>query len=195
MGRVKAHDDRENARECAINLAIRAYKSGKYPTIQQAAESQGIAPSTLHNRLKGRQSRRKAHELDQTLGEVEEKKVVKQIEDMDRRGFLLRVDLVRALAQKILENWERDPGAPVPTLGKHWITRFLNRHTHLASKFSTQVKKQRIVSSDPKVLKHAFEVLGPLIQDLHIVPRNIYNMDEKGLIMGKSARVKVSSTD
>ena len=76
-------------------------------------------------------------------------------------------------------------------LGRHWITRFLNRNPHLASKFSTQVKKQRIVSSNPKILKQSFEVLGPLIKKHSIQPYNIYNMDEKGLQMGKSARVKV----
>ena len=47
------------------------------------------------------------------------------------------------------------------------------------------------MASDPKILKHAFEVLGPIIQKFKIVPRNIYNMDEKGLQIGKSLWVKV----
>ena len=47
------------------------------------------------------------------------------------------------------------------------------------------------MNSDPKILKQAFDILGPLIKRRHIQPHNIYNMDEKGLIMGKSARVKV----
>ena len=71
------------------------------------------------------------------------------------------------------------------------MSRFLNRHTHLASKFSTQVKKQRITSSNPKLLKQSFDTLGPLINKNSIQPYNIYNMDEKGLQMGKSAHVKV----
>ena len=118
--------------------------------------------------------------------------MVKRIEMMDRRGFPLRVDMVRHLATRILHQREYSKAL---SLGKHWIkhwiTRFLDRHTHLVSKFSTQVKKQRIISSDPKILKQAFGVLGPLICQFHIKPKNLYNMDEKGLQMGKSSRVKV----
>jgi len=102
MGRVRARQGKEEAKEASIAIAIQAYKIGTYPTIQQAAESQGLAYSTLYGRLNGRKSRRKAHELDQTLGEVEEKKIVKQIEEMDRRGFPMRVDMVHQLASKIL---------------------------------------------------------------------------------------------
>ena len=192
MGRVKARQDKETRVEDAIARAIRAYKTGQHPTIQRAAESQGIAYSTLHGRLNlGRQSRRKAHELDQSLGTAEEKAVVKRIEEMDRRGFPLRVDMVRHMGVRILQQREKLANAHDVILGKHWITRFLDRHPHLASKFSTQVKKQRIVSSNPKILRGAFEILGPLIRQFNILPQNVYNMDEKGLQMGKSARVKV----
>lgn len=149
-----------------------------------------MAYSTLYDRLKGRQPHRKAHELDQTLGEAEEQAVVKQIEDMDRQGFLIRVDHVRKTALRILGEREGQT-QNIVYLGKHWISRFLNRHSHLASKFSTQVQKQRIVSSNPKVLRQSFDILGPLIKKNSIQPYNIYNMDEKGLQMGKSARVKV----
>ena len=45
------------------------------------------------------------------------------------------------------------------------------------------------MNSDPKILKHAFDVLATVIRNID--PHNIYNMDEKGLQMGKSARVKV----
>ena len=50
--------------------------------------------STLYGWLKGRRSRKKAHEVHQTLGEVEERAIVKQIEDMDRQGFPMQVDHV-----------------------------------------------------------------------------------------------------
>ena len=40
-----------------------------------------------------------AHDLDQTLGEAEEMKIVKQIQEMDRRGFFMRADMVRQVAR------------------------------------------------------------------------------------------------
>ena len=68
---------------------------------------------------------------------------------------------------------------------------FLQRHKHLTTKFSSQVKKQRITNSSPEILKKALHKLGKIIRLHNILPENIYNMDEKGIIQGKSPRVKV----
>ena len=182
MGRVKPRLGAETTKEGSISLAIKAYQSGAYLSIRQAAESQGLPYSTLYGRLKGRQSRKKAHEIDQILGDIEEKQIVKQIEDMDNRGFPLRVDSVKEMALKLVLNREgQTRDTATMALGKNWITRFLDRHPHLASKFSTQVKKQRIMNSNPKILKQSFDKLGPIIRQYNIQPYNIYNMDEKGL--------------
>lgn len=185
MGRIKAREDKYTAVEAAIARAIKAHKGGL--SIRAAAESEGVARSTLYDRINGAQSKRQAHDLDQTFGQAEEKRIVKQVKDMDRRGFPMRVDMVRILALKILKKREGESAA----LGKHWKTQFMNRHPQLSSKFSTQVHKQRIVKSNPQILKQAFDVLGSMIKTFQILLRNIYNMDEKGLQMGKSARVKV----
>lgn len=75
----------------------------------------------------------------------------------------MREDHVRETALRILAGREGQAQNTV-YLGKHWISRFLDRHAHLASKFSTQVKKQRITSSNPKLLRRSFDVLGPLIK-------------------------------
>ena len=67
----------------------------------------GLAYSTLYGWLKrGRQERRKAHELDQNLGGVEKKILVKQIEDMNRCGFPLSVSMVREIATSWDIKWE-----------------------------------------------------------------------------------------
>ena len=191
MGRVKSRQQKESRVEDAIAQAIWAYQTGEHPTILAAAESQGIAYATLCGRLISCQSCRKAHELDQSLGNAEEKAVVKKIEGMDWRGFPLRVDMVRHMATRILQHREKLANTKDLVLGKHWITQFLDRYTHLASKFSTQVKKQQIVTSDLKILKNAFEVLGSIIRQFNIKPKNLYNIDEKGLQIEKSVQVKV----
>ena len=77
-----------------------------------------MAYSTLYGRLKGRQPRRKAHELDQILGEPEERAIVRQIEDMDRRGFPMRVDHVREVAIRLLAEREGQTRKTV-NLGQH----------------------------------------------------------------------------
>ena len=136
MGRVQPRQRHQDRTEDAIARAIQAYHTGEQPSIRRAAESQGIAYTTLQGRLKGRQSRHKAHELDQSLGDPEERVLVRKIEEIDRRGFPLRVDMVRQMAIKVLQQREQSGGigSKELTLGRHWITRFLNRYTHLASK-------------------------------------------------------------
>ena len=62
MGQVKARRVIESAIEQWIAKAIEWYKCDKRYTIQQAAESEELADNTLYGRLKGRWSRKKAHE-------------------------------------------------------------------------------------------------------------------------------------
>lgn len=98
----------------------------------------------------------------------------------------MRVDNVRQMVNKILEKKEMEPS------GKNYIRKaFLKRHEHLTTKFSSQVKKQRILSSNPVILKRSLDKLGKTIKDLSILPENTYNMDEKAILHGKSPRVKV----
>ena len=103
MGQVKARQVKKSQVEESIARAIELYKSDKKCTLRQAAESEGLALSTVYGRLKGRQSRRKAHEVHQILSEAEERSIVRQIEDMDHRGFPMRVDHVREIALKLLD--------------------------------------------------------------------------------------------
>lgn len=96
------------------------------------------------------------------------------------------MDNVRQMIDKILEKKEMKPS------GKNYIYKaFLKRHEHLTTKFSSQVKKQRILNSDPAILKKGLDKLGKTIKEFNILPENTYNMDEKAIIQGKAARVKV----
>ena len=87
--------------------------------------------------------------------------------------------MVSKLAQKIREK----RGA--------WISRLLDSHPQLTSKFTTQVQKQWILASYPSVVKACFKKLCPTIQQRQILPQHIYNMDEKGFLVGIASRVKV----
>ena len=117
MGHVKARMAFNNAKEVSIATAIQAYQSGTFTNIRDAAESQGLTYSTLYGCLKGRQPRQKAHELDQILSDIEERVVVKQIEDMDQCGFPMHID-VHKMALKVLQEREG-----TQTLDKHWHER------------------------------------------------------------------------
>lgn len=75
-------------------------------------------------------------------------------------------------------------------IGKNWITRFLNRHPELVAKFSSTFDKNRIKASDSKIIIDHFCKMERLIQNFDIAEDMMFNMDEKGFMMGKSDRCK-----
>src|SRR5207302_5420255 len=72
-----------------------------------------------------------------------------------------------------------------------WMSRFLRRHPGLALKLSTQLERQRAYANDPVILQSYFTKLGRLIRVHDLRPSQIFNMDEKGFLMGLAARAKV----
>ena len=60
--------------------------------------------------------------------------MVKKIKDMGQQGFPLKVDMVKQMAIKVLQHFEHEGeldrwvNVVLPTLGTHWISRFLDRH-------------------------------------------------------------------
>ena len=67
-------------------------------------------------------------------------------------------NLVERIPGDGLEDLEWEQSLLPLGLDKYWISRFLNRHSHLTSRFSVQVKKQRIVNHNPEILKQALDV-------------------------------------
>ena len=96
--------------------------------------------------------------------------------------------MVRSMAIVLEERRSRTIGAP---LGQTWISRFLNRHPTLASKLSCNLERQRAYANDPRLLQDYFGKLGRLMRCYGLKGAQIFNMDEKGFLMGQAARAKV----
>jgi hypothetical protein len=149
MGRVKCRDaasDRENE----IREATHAYRTGLEPSIRAAASTYGIPYGTLRDRLRGAQPRGAAHEKEQLLTPEEEKSIVRFCETLDDLGHPLQGKMVKAFAMSLLPSHRRRQ------LGKHWMTRFLNRHPAITTKFSQRLDRQRANANDPAILKDFF---------------------------------------
>jgi len=76
-------------------------------------------------------------------------------------------------------------------LGQHWLSNFLNHHPSLSAKFSTRLDRQRAYRGNIPALKDYFTKLLRLIQTHKIQPEDIFNMDEKGFIIGISSKAKI----
>jgi len=130
-----------------------------------------------------------------------EKAIVKWILRLDNYGFPPRLDrlwqMVEKLAVKEREalklryKVEGRKNKVYDTIGKNWITQFLNRHPVLASKFAHRMDRQRVFANNPTTIADHFKKLGKVLWQENFKPYAIKNVDEKGIVLGYSAKPKV----
>ena len=106
---------------------------------------------------------------------------------MDASSFPPRLDLFKleAVAARLVPD---DRGPP---LGIAWLRRFFNCHPEHSTKFASGLNRQRALSSKPEPIKDYFRNLQTLLRKYKFLPHNIYNMDEKGFLLGLSNKAKV----
>ena len=76
-------------------------------------------------------------------------------------------------------------------LGKNWIDRFVKRHQmELITRWSTGIDRSRHIADSISKYDLYFKLLGRKLKEYNIVPQNIYNMDEKGFLLGVVTRSK-----
>ena len=200
MGRVRPPSNKYKETEAALRKAILAYRTQddqdeRKKSLRDVADEYGVAYVTLWWRVRGGKGRVQAHQREQELMVAEEKTLSGWICDLNDRGFPPKVEMVSAMARIIILQRYDDPEMADPAeleVGQHWISRFLNRHPELVTKFSTQVNKQRMAANELQALKRHFRDLKSLMIKHHIdQPSQVYNMDEKGFLLGLEARCKV----
>lgn len=188
-------------REERFEKALKHLKAGDYTSVAAAAAAFNLPKSSLGHRLTGRQNRRKAHEGDQVLSPAAEKAVVRWILKLDDCGFPPRLDrlwqavenLAVAEREALRARYKAEGRKNIvhDHIGKNWITQFLNRHPLLASKFAVRMDRQRVYANNPVTIVDHFRKLGKIVRDEDIDADAITNVDEKGMIMGYSAKTKV----
>ena len=108
---------------------------------------------------------------------------------MNSQGFPPRLDLFKAVAEKLFQKQLQDSSDSEPkTLGPTWLRGFLRRHPAISARFSTPMDRQRAFSNHPGPIKDHFKTI---IAKYRIRDENMWNIDEKGFILGKANRAKV----
>jgi hypothetical protein len=131
-------------------LQKKNYLAGIEPSIRSAASTYGLPYSTLRDRLRGTQSASVAHHHEQLLTDQEEKSIVRFCNTLDDYGHPANMRILKGFAKSLL------PLSKRREVGKHWATRFLNRHPELAARFSQRLDRQRANASDPAIIKVFF---------------------------------------
>ena len=116
----------------------------------------------------------------------EEKAIVRWIFKIEECGFPPRISHVKEaiMLVKYGEGTKK-------SLGKNYLTRFLDRHPDLVARLSVSFDKRRIKASRPQIIQHHYTQVQKVRNEYSIADGNIYNMDEKGFRQGVSDRARV----
>lgn len=154
------------------------------------AQEKNVPRSTLHRRKHGGMSKAARGHLQQYLTIEEEKALVMFLLLMSRFGQPVRIKYIPTLAFSIACR-RSTTKKPVKPPGKNWARSFEKRHPELRSRRVRSMDWKRHENNIYDKVVEWFEVMGEVLQDPAILPRNFYNMDETGVMLSKLGSVKV----
>src|SRR6187402_51779 len=164
--------------EARIILAIKAIRSSKKLSKRSAAKIYKVPYTTLSDRMAGRTYRPDSKANCHKLTELEEEVIVRNILDMDSRGFAPRLASVEDMANFILES---RGGRRV---GKLWAHRFVQRQLDLKTRFNRVYDFQRALCEDPELIGAWFRLVENIRAKYGVLDCDFYNFDETGFMMG-----------
>lgn len=176
------------SQENRMQMAIAAYKNKKCGSKSRLAAIFGVPKSTFLSRLKGIKPRSETRASGHKLTATEEEALVKRLLDADKRGFSIRPEFLRGMAQNLLQARLQDPSA---TLGVNWAYSFTKRRPEIQTRYNRRITYQRAKQEDPKVIKQWFATVREAIQEHSIHDDDIWNFDETGFAMGLCSTSKV----
>jgi hypothetical protein len=169
----------------SIAKAIKAMKSrelGDNIPASKYAAKYDVNQVTLRRRWKGVQAPRETKNItQQNLSPQQELGLVEYINELTDFGIPPTRDMIRNFGSAVAE---RD-------LSESWVQRFIERNRdHLISRWSTGIDRNRHQADTLDKYDNWFDLLHSKIEEHKIEPRLLYNMDEKGFMIGVEKRSK-----
>jgi hypothetical protein len=171
-------DAQQSYTEGTLHLAILAIDQKQIKSEKRAAATFHIPRTTLQARRAGIQPRRDCQPNSKKLIKAEEEAIIKHILQLDSRGFAPTRDMVRDMANNLLN--ERG-GKPA---GKNWPDNFIKRTPALKTRWSRPYDRQRALNEDPRVISPWFSLIQSVKEKYGILDEDTYNFDETGFMMG-----------
>ena len=183
----------------------------KEPTIprRRIAAFYQVNVTTMNRRIAGTQvSYTAAHRDEQLFSPGEEKAIADHCGVMADLGFPVSHDLLQKIAQDMI-NSRNQPSktkggilvdqCPTPadsevhTIGAHWVDRFLRRNPAFKKRYiGFQERARKAASGDIESQVNFLHLLDKLKRRHKVEPEDIWNCDEKGIIMGQNQTRKVA---
>jgi hypothetical protein len=168
-----------------IDNAIEDLKSrdpGEHFMLKEVAEKYQVNRSTLGRRWRGvTASWEDGYLNQQALGQQQELELIRYITKLTERGLPPTREMIRNFSSEVAHQ----------QLSNRWVTRFINRHEIcLISKWTSAMDCTRHLADSESKYHLYFKLLHQKITQYHLEARDIYNMDEKGFLIGLIGRSK-----
>ena len=164
--------------EARIVMAMEAAQMSNKMSVRRAAKLYNVPESTLRARISGRPSRSDTRTNCHKLTKLEEEVIVRNILEMDSRGFAPRLAGVEDMANFILES------RGGKRVGKLWAHRFVQRRPDLKTRFNRVYDFQRALCEDPELIGAWFRLVHNIRTKYGVLDCDFYNFDETGFMMG-----------
>ncbi|KAJ5745113.1 hypothetical protein N7520_010295 [Penicillium odoratum] len=166
------------------------------------SRSTGIPASTLWRRANNKPSIVDKAANQQYLTPQEEQALVEYVLRLADNGYPLPVKFLRSLALIIVRqrssNFQiTDPGLELRLPGKNWPQGFYQRHPRLKARRLRAIDWKRDGRQIEDKVRHWFAIIGRELAEPAILPENVYNMDETGVLLSvlNSLKVLVNKDD
>jgi hypothetical protein len=172
----------------ATRALTEALPDGIPDTLAARAAHFNVPLSTLGHRKNERESRDTKAQKQRYLTPYEANAVVKFLLQQKAFGTPVRMKHVAAIAFSATRN--RPPAdRPLKPPGPNWAKAFEKHRPELTAKTSRPQDWNRLNIYDK--VKYWFEVIGKELRNPDILPENVYNMDETGIMLSMLNSVKV----
>jgi hypothetical protein len=166
----------------AALASLEALKPGESINYAQVARAYGCDRNTLsrrHREVQGTMA--KKIESSQLLSKTQEKELIKYIDGLCERGLPPSRQMIRNFAAEIGGR----------EAGKSWVDRFIKRYDiDLISRWTSGMDSSRKRADSAFKYSLYFELLRRKIEQYNVEPRHLYNMDEKGFLIGILSKMK-----
>ncbi|KJZ68915.1 hypothetical protein HIM_11701 [Hirsutella minnesotensis 3608] len=177
-------------REEARLLEARVQRAKDYldqnPTakVTTVARQFEVPRGRLRGRLEGRTSLTDRQPTNTKLSKPEEDALCRYIDRLDAVNLAVRREFIVDAANCILrERSSKASQSNPPTVGIHWIDRFVKRHKYRLMSQKQLESNRQIAENIPTVIEW-YKKLRNVIQSEGIVEDDIWNMDETGFRIG-----------
>ena len=164
--------------------------AGVRDTYAARSEHSNVPVSTLIHRRNGRRSREEQAQRQQYLSREEEKALVQFLLLMSNLGHPVRIKFIRLLAYSIARQ-RSTKTQPIKPPGKNWPKAFAERHLELQARKVKSIDWKRHENNVYGKIVEWFDIIGQVLQDPAVLPENVYNMDETGVMLSMLGSVKV----